>query len=125
MPGALPFKFVKNRVFATTGLINQERKIPELARWYIADQPLGHTEQLNEVLNGRASSRVEELCNIRGKTRLGWRILKELNRSVLSVPEALAHRAYHVVLDVRLRRRWQHLQAIASLPTPRPFPISA
>jgi len=37
--------------------------------------------------------------------------LRELNRTILSVPEGLAYEAYHVLLDVRLWRRWRHLQA--------------
>jgi len=69
------------------------------------------TERLNELLEGRVSSWVDEIRAIQGKTRLSWRILRELNRTILSVPEGLAYEAYHVLLDVRLWRRWRHLQA--------------
>jgi len=48
---------------------------------------------------------------LRGKTQLSWRILKEVNRAVLSVSEKLAYEAYHAALDVRLWLRWQQLQA--------------
>jgi hypothetical protein len=65
---------------------------------------------LNELLEGRVSSWVHEMRTIRGKTRLSWRILREVNRTLLSVPERLAYEAYHAVLDVRLWLRWRRLQ---------------
>ena len=55
---------------------------------------------IRELLDGRISSSVEEMRTIRGKTRLSWRILREVNRTVLSVPERLSFEAYHVILDV-------------------------
>lgn len=109
-PWALPAKFVKNKILTTKSLVGHERKIPELIRWYLADQLLEPTERLNEFLDGRVSSWVDELREIRGRTRLNWRILKEVNRTILSAPERLAYEAYHVVLDLRLRRRWPRLQ---------------
>lgn len=111
-PWSLPERFVSKKVFATKDLVGRERDIPELVQWYIADQLLEPTERLNEFLEGRVESWVEELRTIRGKTRLSWRILKELNRAVLSVPERLAYEAYHVFLDVRLWRRWRRLRAM-------------
>ena len=110
-PWLLPDEFINKKVFATKALVGRERDIPELVRWYLADQLLEQTEQLNQLLEGRVSGWVEEMRTIRGKTRLNWRILKELNRIILSVPERLAYEAYHAVLDVRLGRRWRRLQA--------------
>jgi hypothetical protein len=109
-PWALPAKFMKKKVFATNSLVEHERKIPEVVQWYIANRLLEPTERLNELLEGRVSSWVDEMRAIRGKTRLSWQILKELNRTVLSVPERLAYEAYHAVLDVRLWSRWRQLQ---------------
>jgi hypothetical protein len=79
-------------------------------QWYIADQLLEPTERLNKLLEGRIASWVDEVREIRGKTRLSWRILREVNRAVLSVTEKLAYGAYHAVLDVRMWLRWQRLQ---------------
>ncbi len=104
-------KFVRKKILATKSLVDHEREIPELVRWYIADQLLKPTEQLNQLLEGRVSNWVDEMRAIRGNTRLSWRILKELNRTVLSVPENLAYEAYHAVLDARLWWRWRRLQA--------------
>ena len=108
-PWSLPSEFVQKRVWATKTLVKHDRKIPDLVRWYIADRELGPTERLNELLEGRVSHWVEELRNIRGETRFRWRMLKYLNRAVLSVPESLAYEAYHAVLDLKLLRRWQQI----------------
>jgi hypothetical protein len=109
-PWTPPEKFLKKKILATKSLVEHEREIPELVRWYIADQLLEPTERLNELLEGRISSWVDEMRTIRGKARLSWRILRELNRAILSVPEGLAYEAYHAVLDVRLLVRWRQLR---------------
>ena len=109
-PWAIPEEFVKTKVHATNKLVREKREIPELVRWYIADRLLKSTERLNELLDGRVKHWVDEMRTIRGKTRLTWRILRELNRAVFSFPERLAYESYHVVLDVRLWQRWQHFQ---------------
>jgi sulfotransferase family protein len=109
-PWPVPAKFIKKKVLATKSVVEHEREIPELVRWYIADQQLESTERLNERLDGRVSKWVGELRDIRGRTRLSWRILKELNR-ILCTPERVAYNAYHAVLDVRLWRRWRQFQA--------------
>jgi len=108
-PWSIPGKFVKTKVHATSSLVRDNREIPEVVQWYIADRLLEPTERLNELLEGRVSSWVDEMRTIRGRTRLTWLILRELNRTVLSVPERLAFEAYHAALDVRLWRRWRHL----------------
>jgi Sulfotransferase family len=109
-PWALPAKFMKTKVHATNSLVGHNREIPEVIEWYIADRLLETTERLNELLEGRVSSWVDEMRTIRGKTRLTWRILRQVNRTMLSVPERLAYEAYHVVLDLRLWLRWRHLE---------------
>jgi hypothetical protein len=106
----LPTEFMQKRVWSTSTLVRHERDIPELVQWYIADWLLDSTERINELLDGRISGWVDEMRTIRGTTRLNWRILRELNRTVLSLPERLAYNAYHAVLDIRLWRRWRQLQ---------------
>jgi hypothetical protein len=109
-PWKIPPQFIKKKVWATSALVNHEREIPEVIKWYIADQLLESTERLNEYLEGRVSHWVDEMRTVRDKTRLSWRILKEVNRKLLSIPERLAYEAYHVFLDARLRVRWQQLE---------------
>jgi hypothetical protein len=108
-PWALPEKFVMTKVHPTNRLVRHNREIPEVVQWYIADRLLKSTERLNELLDGRVSNWVDEMRTIRGRTRLSWRILRELNRTVLSVPEQLAYETYHAALDVRLWWRWRQL----------------
>ena len=110
VPWTLPAKLVKTKVHATNSLVAHNREIPEVVRWYIADQLLEPTERLNEVLEGRVSTWVEDMRNIRGKTRLSWHVLREVNRTMLAVPERLAYEAYHAVLDLRLWFRWRQFQ---------------
>ena len=109
-PWRLPRELTQKKVWSTSALVAQEREIPEIVRWYIADQLLEPTERLDELLEGKISTWVEELRDIRGRTRLSWRILKEINRTILSLPEGLAYDAYHAVLDFRLWRHWRRLQ---------------
>jgi len=68
------------------------------------------TERLNQLLEGKVADWVDELQTIRGKTRPSWRILREVNRTVLAIPERLAYEAYHAVLDLRLWFRWRQFQ---------------
>jgi hypothetical protein len=117
-PWNIPPQFIKKKVWATNALVNHEREIPEVIEWYIADQLLKPTERLNEYLEGRVSHWVEEMRTIRDKTRLSWRILKEVNRKLLSVPETVAYSAYHVFLDARFWLRWHQLEQ-SSLPRSR------
>jgi hypothetical protein len=109
-PWRIPAEFVQKRIWSTNSLVRHQREIPEVVRWYIADQLLEPTERLNEFLEGRVSSWVEEMRAIRGRTRPSWRILREVNRTLLSVPERFAYEAYHATLDVRLRLRWRRLR---------------
>jgi hypothetical protein len=112
-PWKVPPQFIKKKVWATNALVNHEREIPEVIEWYIADQLLKPTERLNEFLGGRVTHWVDEMRTIRNKTRLSWRILKEMNRKLLSVPETLAYETYHMFLDARFRLRWRQLLAPA------------
>jgi hypothetical protein len=109
-PWTVPAQFVNLKIHATTNLVRQRRDIPEVVQWYIADRLLQPTECLNELLEGRVSSWVEDMRAIRGKARLSWRLLRELNLTLLAVPERLAYEAYHAVLDIRLWLRWRQLR---------------
>jgi hypothetical protein len=108
-PWSIPRQFVKQKVWATNTLVEHEREIPEVVEWYVADQLLESTERLDHFLNGRVSHWVDELRAIRGKTQLSWRILREVNRKLLSIPEKLAYETYHLFLDARYWLRWQQL----------------
>lgn len=116
VPWKLSESFKKKKVWATNSLVAHEREIPEIVQWYIADRLLKPTERLNELLEGRVSTWVEEMRNIRGKTRLSWQISKELNRFVISLPERLAYEGFHALLDTRLWLRWRKFQKQGGAP---------
>jgi hypothetical protein len=105
----IPPEFVKKKVWATNALVNHERQIPEVNEWYIVDQLLKPTERLNEYLDGRVTHWINDMREIRNKTRLSWRLLKEVNRKLLSIPETVAYETYHMFLGARLRMRWRQL----------------
>ncbi len=109
-PWGMPEKFIKKKVHATNSLVQHQRHIPELVRWYIADRLLEPTERLNELLQGKVSHWVEEMREIRGNAPLSRRILTQWNRTIFSIPERLVYDAYHAALDFRLWRRWRQLQ---------------
>jgi hypothetical protein len=109
-PWQAPEELVKKRVWSTTSLVKAEREIPELVRWYMARQLLEPTKRLNALLDGRVSQWVDELGVISGEARTSWRILGELSRLVISVPEKLAYEGFHLGLDARLWWRWRQLQ---------------
>jgi sulfotransferase family protein len=109
-PWTLPQEFRRRKVWATKSLVEHQREIPEIVQWYIADRLLEPTERLNRLLEGQVSRWVDELRAIRAKTRASWRVLKEVNRTILSFPERLAYEAYHSILDVRFWMRWQQLR---------------
>ncbi len=109
-PWPLPEKFAKKKVWATTKLVKHEREIPEVVHWYMATQLLKPTERLNDLLEGRVSGWVEELRTIASDKRPSWRVLREVNRTVLALPERMAYEAYHMVRDARLRLRWNKLR---------------
>ena len=111
-PWTPPAKFLKEKILATKSVVDHEREIPELVKWYIADQLLEPTERLNELLEGRVSNWVEELRADSGRTRHKLANLEENQSYRPPGPEGLAYEAYHAVLDVRLWRRWQHLQTV-------------
>src|SRR5437868_13282745 len=101
---------MKTKIHATNSIVAHNREIPEVVEWYIADRLLEPVERLNELLQGRVSSWVNEMRTIRGKGRLSWRILRDVNLTVLSGLERLAYEAYHAVLDVSLSWRWRQLE---------------
>jgi hypothetical protein len=50
-----------------------------------------NSQFLNDLLGGTVLHWAEEMRRIRGKTRPSWRILKEVNRILLSLPERLTY----------------------------------
>src|SRR4030095_12623894 len=60
-PWTVPAQFMKTKVHATNSLVGHNREIPEVVQWYIADRLLEPTTRLNELVEGRGSSWVDEM----------------------------------------------------------------
>lgn len=110
VPWSLPKELLETKVWSTNSLVRYERAIPEVVHWYMADQLLEPTEHLNDLLEGRVSDWVEELRSLSGRTRRNWRILREVNQKLLSIPENLAYESYHVIRDAKMSLRWSRLR---------------
>ncbi len=117
-PWSLPEKFARTRIWDTTTLVKHERQIPAIVEWYIADQLLRPTEELNELLDGQVTHWVEEMRAIRGQTRPTWRIAAELNRTLCALSQRLPYAAYHGMMGIRLRQRWRRLRKPHQTPAP-------
>jgi len=102
VPWPLPQEPVEKKVWSTSSLVWPERAIPEVVHWYMADQLLECTKLLNNLLDGRVSDWVEELRSLSGRTRPSWRILPEVNRKLLSIPENATYEGYHAGLGARM-----------------------
>jgi hypothetical protein len=117
VPWTPPEGALSKKVLATKSLMNHEPEIPEVAQWYIANQWLDATERLNQLLDGRVSTWVEEMRAIRGQVRPNGRLLRELNRILVCIPERVAYNTFHMALDVRLWLRWRHLASMGQIVT--------
>jgi hypothetical protein len=65
--------------------------------------------RLNARLEGRISHWVDELDTLAREGRLNWRVQRQVNRLVMSMPERLAFAIYDRWRDARLARRWRSL----------------
>ena len=101
---------MRKRVWSTNSLVNHEPEVPEIVRWYMANRLLRSTELLNDHLDGRVSAWVDELRSIARRTQTSWRILGELNKTLVSLPEKMAYEGYHAILDIEMRLRWRALR---------------
>lgn len=69
-------------------------EMPDIFRWYVSCQWLESTKRLNELLDGRVSHWVETMAQDASRSTFSRRLLREFNRSILSLPEKLAYAAY-------------------------------
>ena len=81
-----PAKFINTKVHATSSLVGYKR---QFRMWSNGILQIGcwNIRTLNDLLEGRLSSWVDDMRSIRGKARLSWRLLRELNLAVLSIPK--------------------------------------
>lgn len=111
----IPHKLIERRVYSTNSLVGTKPELPEFLKWYIAEECLEPTKRLNEKLGGRVTHWVNELLEVSRGKRMTWRIRKQVNQFLLSVPERLAYQVYDAGRDLRLWLRWRRLVRASSL----------
>jgi hypothetical protein len=105
----IPRRFLDEKVWSKDSLIKGRREMPEIVRWYVAEQWLEPMERLNDQLDGRISHWVAELRELSSGRHMSWRLIREVNRHLLSLPERLAFSSYDIKRDVHLWLRWRKL----------------
>jgi hypothetical protein len=105
----IPEELVGKKVLAAEDLVGGQVEMPEMLRWYLAVQWQEPMRRLNARLEGRISHWVDELDTLAREGRLSWRVQRQVNRFVMSMPERLAFATYDRWRDARLARRWRSL----------------
>jgi hypothetical protein len=100
----IPAELLEVRIHSTEALA-----MPDVFRWYVSSQWLESTRQLNDALGGRVSHWVDAMAQAAGGRTVSRRLLRELNRCVLSLPERLAYAAYDARRNAALVRRLREL----------------
>ena len=103
-----PAELIERRVLPE-GARRQEARIPDELRWFIASRWLEPVRRLDAALDGRVTHWVEDLEDAASSGRTSWRLRGHLNELLLSAPERIAYRGYELLVQRRLRRRWQRL----------------
>ncbi len=106
---SIPPQFIRKKVHATKKLIAIDREIPECLKCYIAQLWLEPTKRLNELLQGKVSHWVDDLLQWAGRRSLSLRVLSQVNKYLLMVPETVAYGVHDSIRDIRLWWRWRQL----------------
>jgi hypothetical protein len=96
----LPAPFLRRKIFESA-----KTQAPPLVRWYLARDYRGEVRQLNDLLGGRVTRWLTALDQTSAEAPLSWRVVRAVNKWVLSVPEKLAYAGYDAWRDLRLAAR--------------------
>lgn len=88
-----------------------DHDMPPILRWYLSRQWLESTRRLNDAFEGRMSHWVEAMTADAGRSTLSWRVFRELNRRIITVPKRMAYRAYDLHRSHALVRKLREIQA--------------
>jgi hypothetical protein len=97
---SLPQSVLRQKVFPSA-----PAPVPPLIRWYLAMDYREQVRQLNDLLGGRVTHWLTTMDRMLADAPLSWRVVRGLNRWVLSVPEKIAYAAYDGWRDLRLAAR--------------------
>lgn len=104
-----PEEIRSRKVGETRSLLSPGAMIdmPPIVRWYLATQWREPTRRLNERLDGQVSDWVQEMDELAGHSRVGWRVGRRVNRLVLSMPERVVYRFYDAARNACLSWRYR------------------
>jgi hypothetical protein len=91
--------------------VSADVQIPPILRWYLSRAWLEPTRRLNDFLEGFVTPWLAPMEEDAKSAPLSWRIMRELNRTLLSLPNRLAYHAYDAGRQRALVRRCDHILA--------------
>jgi hypothetical protein len=95
-------------------------EMPAAFRWYLTREWLEPTRRLNDALDGRVSHWVAEMEQVAAEVTPSRRMLRLVNRTILSLPDRLAYAAYDARRNAALERRFHELLPTIRSATPQP-----
>jgi hypothetical protein len=117
--GPLPEPLLRQRVFESG-----KAHVPPMVRWYLAQDYSEAVRRLNDLLAGRVTKWLTAIDQTMAEAPLTWRMLRSVNKWVLSVPEKIAYAGYDSWRDLRLASRSREI-LLARPPVPRQPPPPA
>ena len=106
---SVPSELMNMRIHSTEALT-----MPDVFRWYVSSQWLESTRQLNDALGGQVTHWVDAMEQAAAGTTVSRRLLRELNRCILSLPERLAYAAYNSYRERALITRLREVSLTAT-----------
>jgi hypothetical protein len=97
---ALPEALLRRKVFESPKV-----QAPSLVRWYLAHDYRDEVHRLNDLLGGRVTKWLASLDQTLAEAPLTWRVVRAVNKWVLSLPEKIAYAGYDGWRDLRLASR--------------------
>jgi hypothetical protein len=98
---------------------------PPVVRWYYAREYRESVAELNDMLGGRVTGWLRDIDATLADGRGSWRLLRQVNKGIFSVPEKLAYAAYDWWRDrcylerAEVIRRQRDEQRTPPIPAPK------
>jgi hypothetical protein len=114
----IPDELIDVHIHSTAPIV-----MPDAFRWYLSMEWLEPTRRLNDALDGRVSHWVEQMEQTAAEATPSRRMLRLVNRAILSLPDRLAYAAYDAKRNRALERRFNEL--LPTIPKVTPEPVAA
>jgi hypothetical protein len=103
-----PSELIHKRVLPE-GKMRQEVVIPDELRWFLSMEWLPRMRQLNQRLDGRIDSWVTDMEQASRGGSPGWKLKRQLNRLIFSMPEKIAYAGYERLKQRKLDKKWKQM----------------